>query len=154
MKTIVKQIRGYVNIGNKGYTLMEALLGLAAFCLIAVLIPLSFHVLSGVNLVNSRHQAMQWEVFSSQIKKEIRMSQRIDPQINRLLLTKDTVTITYELSGSNLRRRVNFTGNEILLQNVKSVRFESLKNGVVIKVEDIWDRNYIFSARSYLNLGN
>jgi competence protein ComGF len=141
----------YVNFWNSGFTIAEALLGLAAFCLLAALLPLSFQVFSKVDQGNSRLQTMQWEVFASQIKKEIRMSQKINSQDNRLFLTRDSDSILYEKFGTNVRRRVNLTGNEILLQNVKTIQFESIKNGIIIKVVDIWNKNYSFSTRSYIN---
>jgi competence protein ComGF len=141
----------YVNFWNSGFTIAEALLGLAAFCLLAALLPLSFQVFSKVDQGNSRLQTMQWEVFSSQIKKEIRMSHKINPQDNRLFLTRESDSILYEKFGTNVRRRVNLTGNEILLQNVKTIQFESIKNGIMIKVVDIWNKNYSFSTRSYIN---
>jgi competence protein ComGF len=140
-----------VNFWNSGFTLAEALLGLAAFCLLAALLPLSFQVFSKVDQGNSRLQTMQWEVFSNQIKKEIRMSQKINPQVNRLFLTRETDSILYEKFGTNVRRRVNLTGNEILLQNVKNIQFDSIKNGTIVKVEDIWSRKYSFTTRSYIN---
>jgi competence protein ComGF len=143
-----------VNFGNKGFTLVEALLGLSAFCLLASLLPIFFQVLNNINHGNSRLHAMEWEVFSNQIKKEIRMSQRINPQVNKLFLTKDTDIILYEQFGTNLRRRVNLSGNEILLQNVKSVRFESIKNGVIVEVENSWKRKYSFTARVFIDIGN
>jgi competence protein ComGF len=147
----MKVNKKYVNFWNSGFTIAEALLGLAAFCLLAALLPLSFQVFSKVDQGNSRLQTMQWEVFSSQIKKEIRMSQKINPQDNRLFLTRESDSILYEKFGSNVRRRVNLTGNEILLQNVKTIQFESIKNGIIIKVVDIWNKNYSFSTRSYIN---
>jgi competence protein ComGF len=140
-----------VNFWNSGFTLTEALLGLAAFCLLAALLPLSFQVFSKVDQGSSRLQTMQWEVFSSQIKKEIRMSQKINPQVNRLFLTRDSDLILYEKSGTNVRRRVNLTGNEILLQNIKSIQFDSIKNGTIVKVEDIWSKKYSFTTRSFIN---
>jgi competence protein ComGF len=140
-----------VNFWNSGFTLAEALLGLAAFCLLAALLPLSFQVFSKVDQGNSRLQTMQWEVFSNQIKKEIRMSQKINPQVNKLFLTRETDSILYEKFGTNVRRRVNMTGNEILLQNVKNIQFDSIKNGTIVKVEDIWSRKYSFTTRSYIN---
>jgi competence protein ComGF len=147
----MKVNKKYVNFWNSGFTIAEALLGLAAFCLLAALLPLSFQVFSKVDQGNSRLQTMQWEVFSSQIKKEIRMSQKINPQDNRLFLTRESDSILYEKFGTNVRRRVNLTGNEILLQNVKTIQFESIKNGIIIKVVDIWNKNYSFSTRSYIN---
>jgi competence protein ComGF len=140
-----------VNFWSNGFTIAEALLGLAAFCLFAALLPLSFQVFSKVDHGDSRLQTMQWEVFSSQIKKEIRMSQKINPQVNKLLLTRETDSILYEKFGTNVRRRVNLTGNEILLQNVKSIRFDSIKNGTTVEVEDIWSKKYSFTTRSFIN---
>lgn len=144
----------FVNIGNKGFTLTEALLGLVAFCMIATLTPVAYQLLHRVDHINVSLQEMQWEVFSSQIKKEIRMSQLIDAQSNRLLLTKDSDTILYELSGTNVRRRLNFTGNETLLQNIKSIRFEAIKNGTLINAQDIWNNHYSVSVRAYINTGS
>jgi competence protein ComGF len=152
----IKNIRErvFVNIGNKGFTLTEALLALSAFCIIATLTPVAYQLLQRVDHSNVRLQEMQWEVFSSQIKKEIRMSQRIEPQTNRLLLKKDTDTILYELSGTNVRRRLNYTGNETLLQNIKSIRFEGIKNGTLINAQDIWNNTYSVSVRAYINTGS
>lgn len=143
-----------MNFWSKGFTLLEALMGLATFCMMAAFLPLSILLFSSINLDSQRLQAMQFEVFSSQVKKEIRMSQMIDPQDNRLFLKKNSDSILYEQSGSNIRRRVNFTGNEILLQNVKAVQFEDIENGVTIKIEDTWGKNYLFKVRSFIQTGN
>jgi competence protein ComGF len=143
-----------VKIGNKGFTLTEALLALVAFCMMATLTPVAYQLLQRVDNMNVRMQEMQWEVFSSQIKKEIRMSQRINAQSNKLLLTKDTDTILYELSGTNVRRRLNYTGNETLLQNIKSIRFEGIKNGTLINAQDIWNNYYSVSVRAYIQTGS
>lgn len=143
-----------MNFWSSGFTLMEALLGLAAFCMMAALLPLSIQVVSRVDDVQPRIQEMEWEVFSSQVKKEIRMSEKIEPQTNRLLLTKDSELILYEQYGTKLRRRVNGTGNEVLLQNVNNVQFESIKNGVRINVKDIWSNDYSFSVQSFIQLGS
>lgn len=142
-----------MNFGSDGFTLVEALLGLSVFCLIGALLPMIFQVFSQVDQGKSRLQTMQWEVFSSQVKKEIRMSQRINPQINKLLLTRDGDSIIYEQYGTNLRRRVNLTGNEILLQNMTSIRFVSVANGVNIEAEDIWRKQYSFAVRAYIDVG-
>lgn len=79
------------------------------------------------------------------------MSQKINPQVNKLFLTRDSDSILYEKFGTNVRRRVNLTGNEILLQNVKSIQFDSIKNGTIVKVEDIWSKKYSFTTRSFIN---
>ncbi len=91
-------------------------------------------------------QAMEWDVFSSQIKKEIRLSSRAEVISNRLILTKEAETIQYEKYGTNLRRRVNSTGHEILLQNVSQYSFTLINNAVKIDVTDLRGRKYSVTA--------
>jgi competence protein ComGF len=143
-----------VNIGSNGFTLLEALLGLAAFCLMAALLPISIQVVNRVDQTEVRLQAMEWEIFSSQVKKEIRMGQQIKVLSNSLSFKKDADSILYEKYGTKLRRRVNGVGHEVLLQNVNSVQFEKFNNRVVIKVEDTWSNGYSLTAQAFINGGN
>lgn len=100
---------------------------------------------------HSNLQEMEWEVFSSQVKKEIRMCKKAEVISGRLFLTKDTETVIYEKYTSNMRRRVNSTGHEIMLQNVENISFSVLKNAVVINVTDIWGNENSLVAYSFLN---
>ena len=47
----------------------------------------------------------------------------------------------YEKYGSNIRRRVGLKGHEIMLQNLKTVTFERVVNGVKISVQDQYDQS-------------
>ena len=47
----------------------------------------------------------------------------------------------YEKYGSNIRRRVDLKGHEIMLQNIKAVTFEPIANGVRISVQDRFDQS-------------
>lgn len=98
-----------------------------------------------------RIQEMEWEIFCSQIKKEIRMSTRAEVISNRLILAQDSDTILYEKYGNNLRRRVNFTGHEIVLQNVSEFTFTLLNNAVKITVNDTWGNEHSVIAYSFVN---
>lgn len=91
---------------------------------------------------SQRVQQMEWEVFCNQIKKEIRVCTSAAVINGRLVLTNNTDTIIYEKYGNTLRRRVNSTGNETLLQNVSSYSFVMVKNGVMITVTDLTGKNY------------
>jgi competence protein ComGF len=153
LKIIQNLKKEYVHIGSKGFTLIEALLGFTAFCMIGAILPIVFHILSQVDQSKSRLQMMQWEVFSNQVKKEIRMSQKLNPQSNKLFLTRDADSILYEQNGTNIRRRVNLTGNEILLQNISNVKFISVTNGVIIETEDVWKNKYSMTIRSFIEVG-
>jgi len=98
-------------------------------------------------------QEMEWTVFCSQIKKEIRTSSHAEIVSEKLILTKDTDTVIYEKYGSNLRRRVNSTGHEIILQNVREFSFTLINNAVRVTVKDIWGNDYSCKAYSLINWG-
>ncbi len=96
-------------------------------------------------------QAMEWEVFCSQIKKEIRMSSHAEVLSARLILTKDSDTVIYEKYGSNLRRRVNSNGHEIILQNVSQYTFSIFKNVVTVFVIDTWGKEHSVTVYPLVN---
>ena len=73
---------------------------------------------------------------------------------NRLLLTKSTDTVLYEKYESSLRRRVNSTGHEIVLQNVAAYSFSLIKNAVKLTVKDLRGKEYSVTAYFYGNGGN
>ncbi len=89
-----------------------------------------------------RVQRLEWEVFISQIKKEIRMSQKVTINNQSLLLEKDGSIIIYEKYGTNLRRRVDYKGHEIILQQVRAFQFQRLLNGVLVQVTDTYGHDY------------
>lgn len=99
---------------------------------------------------NGRLQEMEWDVFCSQIKKEIRISSKAEVISGRLVLTNNNESINYEKYGSNLRRRVNSSGHETILQNVSSVTFTSINNSVRIIVKDLWGKEYNVVVHSYI----
>lgn len=127
---------------EKAFTLLEVLFAFSIFTIIIFFMTPFFQIILNNKDSHAQIQAMEWEVFCSQIKKEIRLSTRAQVIANRLILTKDTETIQYEKYGSNLRRRVNSTGHEILLQNVSQYSFTLLNNSVKINVTDLWGKEY------------
>lgn len=96
---------------------------------------------------------MEWDVFSSQIKKEIRMSTKGQVVNNRLILTEDIGSVTFEKYENILRRRVNNTGHEVLLQNVAEVNFTLLPNTVRVEVKDLNQIEHIVNVATFLNWG-
>lgn len=147
---IIKQ-KNAVYRNERAFTLVEALLALSIFSTIVFFMTPMFQVLLRNIDGKSNIQGFEWEVFCSQVKKEIRMSSRADSISGRLYLTKEPDTIVYEKYGSNIRRRVNSTGHEIILQNVAEVTFTLLNNAVKITVKDVWGKEYSFIAYSLVN---
>jgi competence protein ComGF len=121
------------------------------FTIIIFFISPLLSVLVQRNTPAKRLQEMEWDIFSSQIKKEIRMSTKVQVVNNRLILTEDMGSITIEKYENILRRRVNNTGHEVLLQNIAEVNFTLLPNTVRIAIKDLNQREYMINVPSFLN---
>ncbi|MDP4105665.1 MAG: competence type IV pilus minor pilin ComGF [Bacillota bacterium] len=133
------------------FTLVEMLF---AFWVFTIIIFFISPLLSGMvqhHATSKRLQEMEWDVFSSQIKKEIRMSTKGQVVNNRLILTEDIGSVTFEKYDNILRRRVNNTGHEVLLQNVAEVNFSLLPNTVRVEVTDLNQIEHIVNVATFLN---
>lgn len=139
MQTSIKHVKV---LNSRGFTLAEVLLSFSIFCLIVSFLPVIVPILIHQHPIEMRIQRLEWEIFISQIKKEIRMSQNISVSSQRLQLERDGQLIIYEKYGANLRRRVDNKGHEILLQQVHSFQFERLLNGVSVSVTDLYGNQY------------
>ncbi|MEH7484364.1 competence type IV pilus minor pilin ComGF [Neobacillus drentensis] len=140
-------------LNEKAFTLIEVLIAFSIFTTIIFFMTPVFQIILTNKDTEASLQAMEWEVFSSQIKKEIRQSTRAEVISGRLILTKDTETIQYEKYGTNLRRRVNSTGHEIILQNVSQYSFTIINNAVKTIVMDLWGKEYSVTAFPLVNSG-
>lgn len=128
---------GVSHLNEKGFTLLEILLAFMIFSTVVFFLPPLFSLTLKNESVYARLQEMEWDVFCSQIKKEIRMSSKADITNGKLFLTSDSGTVIYELYGNKLRRRVNFSGHEILLQNITGVTFIRTKNTINVTVKNL-----------------
>jgi competence protein ComGF len=129
-------------LNNRGFTLVEMLLAFSIFSLIVSFLPLMLPIIIDERPLDERIQRLEWEVFISQIKKEIRMGQRVTVLNQRIQLEMDGQIIIYEKYGSNLRRRVDGKGHEILIQKVEDFRFEKLVNGILVTITDTYGHQY------------
>lgn len=127
---------------NGGFTLAEMLLTFSFFLLLLAFFPMGMDFLLQEGLSRKGVQKMEWEVFLSQAKKELRMCDKVLSTENGLSFTMNEQMITYKMFGSNLRRQVNERGHELILQEVKAASFERIKQGVKITVEDTFGTVY------------
>ncbi|GHH96983.1 competence type IV pilus minor pilin ComGF [Neobacillus kokaensis] len=144
------KLKSAVNWNDQAFTLIEALFALTIFMIIIFFITPIFHVILDQKESQVKLQAMEWEVFCSQLKKEIRLSTQVKlgSGEGQLILTKGSETILYDQYETNLRRRVNFTGHEIVLQNVAKYSFALLPNAVKVIVIDKWGKEHSVIAYS------
>ncbi|WP_231734782.1 competence type IV pilus minor pilin ComGF [Bacillus sp. FJAT-29937] len=140
----------YMN--NKGFTMLEMLYAFSIFLLVVSFFPLFFKYIMGDEQFETRLNRMEWHVFVNQIKKELRLADEIKVSDNRLVLTKHGQTILYEKHGTNLRRRVDFKGHEIILQQVDSFRFSPIQDGAKLTLSDLYGQNYSVLLYSFVSL--
>ncbi|MGJ7912117.1 competence type IV pilus minor pilin ComGF [Neobacillus sp. LXY-1] len=129
-------------LNEQGFTLIEVLFSLMIFSTIIYLIAPIIQIAIENTQTDAQLQSMEWEVFSNEIKQEIRMSTQADVIYDKLYVTKDGVTITYDKYGNNIRRRVNFNGHEIVLQNVSKLSFIRTDQHIKIEVTDVYGNHY------------
>ncbi|TWE06368.1 competence protein ComGF [Neobacillus bataviensis] len=135
---------------ERAFTLIEVLIAFSIFSTIVFFMAPIFQILLNQKSTQMDLQGMEWEVFCSQVTKEIATVSRAEVLSGRLILTKGSETIQYEKYDSNLRRRVNSTGHEIILQNVSQYSFSIVNNAVKITVVDVWGKEYSVIAFSFL----
>ena len=139
-----------VSSNEKAFTLIEVLIAFSIFSTIIFFMAPIFQIILNQKSMQMETQEMEWEIFYSQVTKEISTVSHAEVSSGRLILTKGSDIIQYEKYGSNLRRRVNSTGHEIILQNVSQYSFSIVNNAVKITVVDIWGKEYSVLAYSFL----
>jgi competence protein ComGF len=135
---------------EKAFTLLEVLFAFSIFTTIVFFIIPVIQISEDNKDTNGRLQEMEWDVFCSQVKKEIHISSKAEVISGRLVLTINNEIINYEKYGSNIRRRVNSTGHETVLQNVSLITFTRSNNSIKIFVKDIWEKEYSVAVHSYI----
>ncbi|MCM3765263.1 competence type IV pilus minor pilin ComGF [Neobacillus niacini] len=153
LRCILKQ-KCAVKSNETGFTLIEVLLALSMLSIIVFFMGPIFQIILQNQASQKALQAMEWEVFCMQIKKEIRLSSKAEVVSGRLILTKDGETVYYEKYGSYLRRRVNSLGHEILIQNVSNYSFTKMPNRILVTVTDLKGKNYSVTAYSLVDWGD
>ena len=134
---------------NKGFTLAEMLLSLSVLGLIVTFIAgmtplICYHQYSG-----EIHDQMEWEMFINQIKKEIRMSEKIEfTPYNRVLLWNGDRNILYEKYGNRIRRRVDGRGHQIILFKIKQFSYGKMEHGITITV--LHENGRLYEAKIFL----
>lgn len=141
MKMLLGKQSSYMKESHEnGFTFIEMLCAFSLFLILLSFIPLCIPLIYQDGFVQERLQRMEWEVFHSQLKKELRMSDEVTVSSSKLTLIKNTETIVYEKYGPSIRRRVNFQGHEIMLQNIQSLQFENTLKGIRISIVDQFEQ--------------
>ncbi|KIP22201.1 Competence protein ComGF [Anoxybacillus ayderensis] len=138
---------------ERGFTLIEVLMSLTAFLIILSLLATAFHLSLNYTAKRGNFHYFEWLVFIQQAKMELRESK--DVRIYGTTIQFDKWTgerVTYEKYGTIIRRRVNATGHEIMLQSIQHISYEKEQTGIRMRVftdkGDVYEA-FIPSFRSY-----
>ncbi|CAM3994373.1 competence type IV pilus minor pilin ComGF [Mesobacillus thioparans] len=153
MKLAANPIRNVPRLNEQGFTMLEMLLSLLVFLLVASLLPLGYRTILDDSVIEKGIRRMEWDVFSSQVKKEIRSADQLTVQPDKLLLKINGQFILYEKYAASMRRRVDYQGHEILVQNLSSFSFETIADGVQIKAVGLDGTRYSVRIHQYIQTG-
>ncbi|MBM7701550.1 competence type IV pilus minor pilin ComGF [Metabacillus iocasae] len=129
---------------QKGFTLVEMLISFSFFLLIVSLIPLIVPILSKTNDSHLALTNIEWELFIAQLTFEYREAKEVKVDASKLtLFTFEDHTVTYERYQDKLRRRVNQSGHEVLLQNVQSVDYKREGHMLTVELTDTKQTKFI-----------
>lgn len=108
---------------EKGFTLIEVLITLMIILALTAVLPSL--MISSVRTSAFDHQDEEAQLFYVLVAKEVRGAASVVTNGKTLTLTKPSGdTITFEMFGNVIRRRVNGTGHEVVLQGVKGMSIE------------------------------
>jgi competence protein ComGF len=126
-----------------GYTLLEMLISLTLFFMIMSFVPVIIKMTQDYQKTAVSLSTQEWDLFLQQLTFELREGEQVKTGYQKVsFMNSYDQTITYEKYGKNIRRRVNGTGHEILLQNIANVEFTRVPKGLFIQVQDLEQRTY------------
>lgn len=123
-----------------GFTLLEVMITFAIFLMIASLTPQFFKLISFQPKLLQRAET---GIFFQQLAIDVHHSANVKIVNNTVYLQqgKDK-TVTYGYFQTRIRRQVNNTGQEIVLQKVAAVQFSPWKNGIDVSVTDEYNQRH------------
>ncbi|MDM5359678.1 competence type IV pilus minor pilin ComGF [Peribacillus sp. ACCC06369] len=121
---------------DDGFTMIELLFSLM------ILMTTSLFVLQLFSIIHTQMRSIdklhpkEWEVFTMQMKQEVRSSKVQDVMGNKLYLLSGEQLSSIEQYEDKVRRRVNGKGHEVILQNISEFQVEKDGSVIVLNITD------------------
>ncbi|PFL22884.1 competence protein ComG [Bacillus cereus] len=130
-----------------GFTLIEMIACLLLLVMFFLLLP-RLHIMGIENTHSRGLNDWEWDVFLGQMQLEFRevisgrnIERENDWNILRFQLRNDD-EVTYEKVNSNLIRKVNRRGREVILQRIEAISYKLTPQLLYIRVKDIGGEIY------------
>ncbi|MGE7182927.1 competence type IV pilus minor pilin ComGF [Peribacillus sp. NPDC006672] len=121
---------------NDGFTMIEMLFSLMILMTTSLFVLQLFSIIhTQMGSVDKLHPK-EWEVFTMQMKQEVRSSKDQDVMGNKLYLLSGEQLSAFEQYEDKVRRQVNGMGHEVILQNISEFRVEKDGGVIVINITD------------------
>ncbi len=122
-------------LNNKGFTLLETLIGLVVFSLIIIMMLNFLNVLK-FNLTNN-YETKQVVLFLSKVQEDILETKKVVEVSNDKLTLKNYLNenITYVKDKNRLIRKKNNQGYEIILNELENIKFEYINNILYVNLK-------------------
>lgn len=140
-------------LNDRGFTMLEMLFAFSIFCVISTFLPIMFQIIFNSHSVESRIQNMEWELFVNLLKKEVQAGESVEVVNGQLRIINGEEVSTYQKYQNILRKQVNGTGHEVVLQNVQSVSFARNAQSVTIVVETSFNQIKEATIFSFITKG-
>lgn len=130
-----------------GFTLIEMIACFLLLSMFFLLLP-RLHIMGIENTHSKGLNDWEWDVFLGQMQLEFRevisgrkIERENDWNILRFQLRNDD-EVTYEKVNSNLIRKVNMRGREVILQRIEAISYKLTPQLLYIRVKDIGGEIY------------
>ncbi|MFY0803569.1 competence type IV pilus minor pilin ComGF [Peribacillus frigoritolerans] len=121
---------------NDGFTMIELLFSLLILMTTSLFVLQLFSIIhTQMRFVDKLHPK-EWEVFTMQMKQEVRSSKAQDVMGNKLYLLSGEQLSSLEQYEDKVRRRVDGMGHEVILQNISEFRVDKDGSVIVINITD------------------
>lgn len=138
------------NINQSGFTLIHLLLSILLLIMILLMLPFLIQTTSKLIQYQIHPFEYEWRIFEKQLSAECLNATSINIFEEKLVMQlNNNSTIIIEKYGGSIRRRVNYKGHEIYLQNVNTVQFKREESGISLLVQDKYGGEHLTLFKAY-----
>lgn len=130
----MKKIKNVLN-KQSGFTLLEAIMNIFILSVIMLFLPLIFQSVNAIDKVIEVEDDFEWNLFLIGLRNELKEADHVAVVKPYLFIEKGALKIQYVQYGLVVRRQVDGSGHEVVLQNIKSLYLLKEDNRLHIQTE-------------------
>jgi competence protein ComGF len=121
---------------KRGFTLLEVLISFSIVLVITSFFPVLIKNLYQLTEKKNGISPLELDIFIQQTKMEVRNAKRTTSNGSVLtIVNRSDQQVTYAIYQNKIRRRVDGTGQELMLHHVHELSFSEVKNGFICRLK-------------------